>query len=306
MKVAVLMSTYNGEKFLEEQIESILNQDCNAELMLIIRDDGSNDSTIDILEKYAQKYKNIVYESGLNIGAAQGFINLLKDNKGYDFYAFADQDDVWDSGKLLKALLALEGIKGPAIYCSNCELVDENLKSLGRNAHRKLPSYNLISMLCLASCAQGCTSVFNDDLAKIVQNNKTPEIFIMHDSFLTCLCALIDGKIIYDHSSTMKYRMHGNNVFGMVSAKQGLIHLLKDRFKEISKKRKISMSDQLESISGIFNPYISQKNLNLCNIVIRAKYSMLDRMKLVFNPKLKHDTWNKTLTKKLEILLGNG
>lgn len=305
MNLAVLMATYNGENYLKEQIESILCQNTEIDFTLIVRDDGSTDKTQTILQNYADAGK-LIFVKGENLGAAKGFISLLRDNPGYDYYAFADQDDVWNSDKLQRGIEAISGVEGPALYCTNCELVDSNLETIGRNTHRKQPSYTLESILCLASCAQGCTSIFNKELATIIQSNAVPDVFIMHDSLLTCLCGMIDGTIIYDESPTMKYRMHGNNVFGMVTAKQNLARLIMYRIKEITKKREISMSDQCESMLAVYQNYVSPKNEKVCRIVIDSKRSILARLKLFFNKNLKHDTLNKTITKKLEILFGNG
>lgn len=304
-RLAVLMATYNGEKYIKEQIESILNQDIHLDLTLIIRDDGSTDSTKNIIREYSDAGK-LIFIEGQNKGAARGFISLLRDNPGYDYYAFSDQDDVWNDDKLQKGIRAISEINGPALYCTNCELVDSNLNNIGRNTHRKKPHYTLESVLCLASCAQGCTSVFNKDLASVVQDNDVPDVFIMHDSLLTCLCALIDGEIIYDDIPSMKYRMHEDNVFGMVSAKQNKFNVIIDRLNEITKKRKISMYDQAESLLKVYKKYISLENQDMCKLVIDAKTSIKARFKLVFNKNLQHDTLNKTITKKLEILFGNG
>lgn len=304
-RLAVLMATYNGEKYIKEQIESILKQDINLDFTLIIRDDGSTDNTRNIIREYADTGK-LVFIEGENKGAARGFISLLRDNPGYDYYAFSDQDDIWNKDKLQRAIIEISEINGPALYCTNCELVDSNLNNIGRNTHRKKPHYTLESVLCLASCAQGCTSVFNKELASIVQNNDVPDVFIMHDSLLTCLCALIGGAIVYDEIPSMKYRMHGDNVFGMVSAKQNIGKVIKDRIKEITKKRKISMCDQAVSLLKVYRKYISLKNQDICRLVIDSKTSIKARIKLVFNKNLQHDTLNKTITKKLEILFGNG
>ncbi len=304
MKLAVLMATYNGEKYLEEQIESILSQKTEFEFDLIVRDDGSTDGTCEILKKYEQEGKIVLIE-GNNLGAAKGFISMLKQKNGYDYYAFSDQDDVWNETKLQHGVNAIKGIDGPALYCSNCELVDAELNKIGRNTHRARPSYTLESILCLASCAQGCTSVFNNDLARIIQENEMPDVFIMHDSLLTCLCGLIGGTIIYDEKPSMRYRMHGNNVFGMVSARQNVGNVIKDRLLEITQKRKISMYDQADSLLRTYRSYIPEENQRLCNVVVDSKKSILARLRLVFNRKLKHDTLNKTITKKLEILFGN-
>jgi rhamnosyltransferase len=230
---------------------------------------------------------------------------LLRENPGYDFYAYADQDDVWHTDKLQKGLDAIAGESGPALYCTNTALVDAQLQPIGRNTHREIPTYNLVSILCLASCAQGCTSVFNKELAQVVQKHEIPETFIMHDSLLTCLCALLDGKIIYDHAPSMKYRMHGSNVFGMVTAKQSLLRVIQNRVKEITTKKKIGMYAQTNSILATYGDRISEENKALCKTVIRSEKSLAARLRLVCNKGLKHDTLNKTVTKKLKILLGN-
>lgn len=304
MRLVVLMATYNGEKFLREQIDSILQQETDIPFDLIVRDDGSTDATLQILESYKEKGCLDYYTEG-NLGAAKGFIQLLRDHPDYDFYAYADQDDVWEPGKLQKGLDAVADMAGPALYCTNAALVDSDLQSLGRNTHREMPTYNLVSVLCLACCAQGCTSVFNSALAKVIQEHDMPEVFIMHDSLVTCLCALIGGKIIYDHEPSMKYRMHGSNVFGMVTAKQSLLRVIKSRFKEITTKPKVSMYTQGANILNTYADVISEENQAVLKTVIRSEKSLGARLRLVFSKDLKHDTLNKTVTKKLQILLGN-
>ena len=304
MRLAILMATYNGEKFLREQIDSILQQETAIPFDLIVRDDGSKDSTPQILEDY-QKKGLLTYYTGENLGAAKGFIQLLRDHPGYDYYAYADQDDVWDPGKLQKGLDAMRDEKNPAIYCTNAALVDDQLQSLGRNTHREMPTYNLVSVLCLACCAQGCTSVFNNALAKVIREHDMPQVFIMHDSLVTCLCALVGGKIIYDHQPSMKYRMHGSNVFGMVTAKQSLTRVIKSRLKEITTKPKVSMYTQGANILNTYADVISEENQAVLKTVIRSEKSLGARLRLVFSKDLKHDTLNKTVTKKLQILLGN-
>lgn len=304
MRLAVLMATYNGEKYLKEQIDSILQQKTDVSFDLIVRDDGSTDATVQILEEYSQKGL-LTYHAGENLGAARSFLHLLRSNLGYDYYAYADQDDVWNPDKLARGLQAIAEEDGPAIYCSNTALVDDQLQSLGRNTHRALPTYNLVSVLCLASCAQGCTSVFNKALAQVIQEHDIPDTFIMHDSLITCLCALIDGKIVYDHTPSMQYRMHGANVFGMVTAKQSFTRVIKSRLKEISTKPKVGMYAQANSILNTYADVIPQKNKNLCNTVIHSEKGLGARLRLVFDKNLKHDTLNKTVTKKLQILFGN-
>jgi rhamnosyltransferase len=304
MKVAVLMTTYNGANYLEAQIDSILNQKLNADVDLIVRDDGSTDETLRLLAEYSAAGK-LKYSAGGNLGAAKGFFKLLWDNPGYDYYAFSDQDDVWFEDKLQRGIRAIEAKSGPALYCSNAALVYSDLTAIGRNVHRNDPTYNLISVLCLLSSAQGCTSVFNRELAAIVQKNEFPKELHMHDTFLTCLCASVDGTIVYDREPSMQYRMHGNNVYGMATAKQGLWRVLRSRLREITHRDKLSMYTQTRALLETYGDFISNDNQKVCRKVIAAEKSMIARISLVMNTKLKHGSRNYTLTKKLKILFGS-
>lgn len=101
--VSVLMSTYNGAKYIREQIDSILNQkDVNVELL--IRDDGSSDNTAEICKEYQKKNTNIRFYQGENIGVGKSFMELLKKAPEADYYSFSDQDDVWLEDKLSRAV----------------------------------------------------------------------------------------------------------------------------------------------------------------------------------------------------------
>ena len=141
-KILVLMSTYNGEQYIKEQIESILEQD-GVNVHLLIRDDGSRDGTIEILKDYSKRYNNIEMYQGKNLGACQSFFNLMK-NAGmeYDYYAFADQDDVWERDKLKAAISRIEGEEQiPVLYCGTYKLVDKELKEIPQKQTQKNISF---------------------------------------------------------------------------------------------------------------------------------------------------------------------
>lgn len=116
--VQVVMSTYNGEKYLKEQIDSILSQE-GVDVRLYIRDDGSSDRTTDILASY-QEHKNVKIEKGNNLGFAKSFLTALDECDEADYYAFSDQDDVWEKDKLSTAIEILEeeSQSTPLLYCS--------------------------------------------------------------------------------------------------------------------------------------------------------------------------------------------
>ncbi len=213
--VAVLMSTYNGTNYVREQIDSILNQN-DVTITLIIRDDCSTDGTPSILKEY-ERFHNVKVDYGQqNLGPANSFMNLLYDNPGYDYYAFADQDDIWLVNKLIVAVEYLNGTSCPSLYCSN-QIVykDEKKKEL---RYKNIPNYSLLSTLN-ANKISGCTMVFNNALANILSNKESrPSSDVlnlrMHDTWVM-LVANVVGNIIYDNNGYIFYRIHNNNYVGV-------------------------------------------------------------------------------------------
>ena len=130
-KVCVLLSTYNGEKFLEKQLNSLFSQ-TYKNFDLLIRDDGSNDNTINILEKY-----KINYLKGKNIGVIKSFFKLLEIalNKGYEYFLFCDQDDIWELDKIEKQLffISSKNQKLPILVHSDMQIIDEKDKIISES-----------------------------------------------------------------------------------------------------------------------------------------------------------------------------
>lgn len=231
--VQVLLSTYNGETYLEEQIESILKQE-EVEISLLIRDDGSTDKTISILEKLAREHENITFYQGENIGPARSFMDLLRNAKEVSYYAFADQDDVWDSKKMIAAVQKLQGKEEmPSLYLSALEIVDEKLQ---RIEAKKITGNFTLEGAIIKNFAYGCTQVLNQKLRNVI-NQYQPNYLIMHDSWVTRVCYAIGGNVIVDENSYIKYRQHSSNVVGY---KDGGLKKLKKQFK-IACIDKISM-----------------------------------------------------------------
>ncbi|EME3486548.1 glycosyltransferase, partial [Enterococcus faecium] len=137
-RVIVLMSTYNGEKYIREQLDSIFNQK-NIAVKVVIRDDGSNDATQSILDEYKKKH-NLNWYTGKNLNAAWSFMELINNAPDSNFYAFADQDDVWDNDKLFIAVEAMKNCgtetnEKAIMYSCPTRLVDEKLNSIGNLKH---------------------------------------------------------------------------------------------------------------------------------------------------------------------------
>lgn len=209
-KVQVLLSTYNGEKYIKEQIESILNQK-EVEISLLIRDDASSDKTIEIIGKLADKNNNIIYYKDENLGPARSFMDLLYKSGEYDYYAFADQDDIWQKQKLISAINMLkEKENEPSLYMSALEVVDENLNLIET---KKVNGNLSFEGEMIRNFATGCTMVLNKKLCDIIKQYN-PSYLIMHDSWITRVCYAVGGNVIIDDNSYIKYRQHTSNVLG--------------------------------------------------------------------------------------------
>lgn len=218
-KVLVLMSAYNGEKYIKEQIESILNQ-TNVEVSLLIRDDGSKDKTCCIIEEFCDSRIKLIH--GTNMGATKSFLELIKLSNHSDYYAFADQDDVWDEDKLEVAIAQIHHINVPALYSSNAKLVDANLNYLG--VKKGSPKTSLGSAV-IANYVAGCTAVFNDALMEYLKKD-SPKYTPFHDWWINLVCLSVGGKSVFDCEPHINYRQHGNNVVG---ATGGVINKWKNR-----------------------------------------------------------------------------
>ncbi|MDN6900650.1 glycosyltransferase [Oenococcus sicerae] len=210
--VNVLMSTYNGALYLKQQIDSILNQS-GVDVFLTIRDDGSSDNSLDILNQYSY-LKNVEIIAGENVGFKESFIALLLDLRqvNYDFYAFSDQDDYWMPQKLEKAVELIGDTQAPCLYVSDRQVADENLNLQGYNVYDKYPQYDwqASSISRIIDCrGAGCTEVWNA-YGQLMLNQYRP-VGIPHDEWVTAVFTFL-GQVKYDSNAYILYRRHKNVV----------------------------------------------------------------------------------------------
>lgn len=212
-KVLVIMATYNGEKYLKEQINSILEQK-NVYVDILVRDDGSTDSTISILNQYKAKGK-LEWYTGEHLNVANGFFDLMLKAKKIesDYIAFSDQDDVWDLDKLAIAIENLNRLDQsiPNLYYCGQKLVDEKLTPI---AIHELNRQRTLKTRFIMSDFAGCTGVFNRALLDVVTSYK-PTYMLMHDTWVLKVCIAIGGNVIVDSCPHMLYRQHGGNTVGL-------------------------------------------------------------------------------------------
>lgn len=212
--VAILMATYNGEKYIKKQIDSILEQ-TYKNWVLYVLDDGSSDLTINILEEYKHKYPDkIRIEKQKNQGSPRTFLTLACNNEiNADFFAFSDQDDEWKNDKLEAAVRELKAQNSnlPVLYCSSALLTNEEGKIIGeKKLTHKTPSFSNALVFNIAS---GNTMVFNEAARKILQLVGLVNVR-MHDWLLYLLVTGLGGIVVLDETPHIYYRQHSSNVIG--------------------------------------------------------------------------------------------
>lgn len=249
-KIIVLMSTYNGEKYLKEQVDSILNQQ-DVEVTLIIRDDGSIDKTVSILESYANIFPNIEIIKGENIGCKGSFYACAKyayeKYPDIQFFAFSDQDDVWLPNKLLYAIekIIINTNSLPSLYFCKPKVVNSKLENL----NDKWSGNHLLTFgeACLSQPCAGCCLVYNRRTLELFLKGD-PSVMSMHDSWLYKSVLACGGFVVEDPTPHILYRQHGNNVIGT----QNFFQRWKRRYQNFVKKS-CYRSNQIKCIINTYS-----------------------------------------------------
>lgn len=250
-KVDVLLATYNGEKYLEEQIESILNQ-TYKNIQLIISDDCSTDGTRDILKKYEQDERVKIFYQEKNLGYIKNFEFLLK-NVESNLYMLSDQDDIWKKEKIDKSVEKLEKENLDLVF-GDLEVVDGNLNTiyesfdkymkLDRKINKCIGNYKL---QYLYNCMTGCTILSKKELLDKILPLPTKSKYMVHDYWIGLMVAL-NGKVGYIKEPLIRYRQHGNNQIG--TGKETY------KYKKLENVRNLFIEVKL----GIFKAYVENED----------------------------------------------
>lgn len=225
-RVAILLATYNGERYLAEQLESLLAQ-THKNWTLHVSDDGSSDTTLSILEQYRSHMHGRLYiQQGPRQGFAANFLSMaVADRINADYFAFCDQDDLWHPEKLERAVtwLQQQAPEYPALYCSRTRLIGSTGFPLGLSPLlSKPPSFR---NALVQSIAGGNTMVFNMAMKQLVAQAGNPTV-VSHDWWLYMLSSGCRGTIFYDENPAIDYRQHSANLIGSNRS-------LKSRFKRL-------------------------------------------------------------------------
>lgn len=293
MKIAVLMSTYNGEKYIKEQIDSILLQK-NVDVYLYIRDDGSTDDTVKIINEYEKKYSNVILinrNNRVNLGINKGVLEFLLFAKhkllDSDYFAFADQDDKWLDDKLVSAVKLIDVYKNaqsindqPILYYSKKTWTDETLNKLYDDEIIDTKG-NYFDMF-MPVAAYGCTLVFNRKLLEKALEGP-PSYMLAYDVYMYRLARSMNSIIVADKTSHILYRRHENNLTaggGPIKVSISPIILIK---RIISNKNAFhTVQRYVREIYNLHYDDLGEKQKELFELVLGYKKSFSKKIRLLF------------------------
>jgi len=264
-KIDVLLATYNGEKYLKEQIESILNQ-TYKNIHLIISDDNSKDGTPEILKQYEKDERITVYFQEQNLGYVRNFEFLLKQVQS-DYYMLSDQDDIWLPEKIEKSMETLKRENADFVF-GDLEVVDENLNTIYESfgdfmlLNRKIKKcINTYEVNYLYNCVTGCTVLSKKQFLKYILPIPNNSKYLIHDYWMALMVAL-NGKLVYMPEKYIKYRQHGNNQVGTDK--------ISHKFGKLDQVRELFINVKL----GVFGTYVENNDRFPKEIQARNKESL--------------------------------
>lgn len=267
--VSIVMATYNGEKYLEEQIESILSS-TYQDFELDIFDDGSKDSTMEILDRYQRQYpdKIFVSQNKTNLGVTHNFLNAVNRTTA-DYVMLCDQDDVWKKDKIARTLKRMRqmevqfGKELPIAIFTDAHVVDSDLNILHESffcSGRLNPRLTDLPHLLMENKLIGCTVMINGAIRKVLQSNNLPDKARFHDGWLGLIASSI-GKIGFIKEPTLLYRQHEGNVVG----DRGFLSYIINRIGNLRKQKKALLELQLQAgeFADLYSDFLDENKLDL-------------------------------------------
>lgn len=269
--VTIVMTTYNGEKYVGEQIDSILSSTCK-DFLLQIHDDGSTDSTMDILKKYADRYPEIIhiYRNKSNLGVTRNFLNAIC-RTATDYVMLCDQDDVWMPNKITDTLARMRNMEAqhgneiPIAVFTDAVISDGKMNVLQDSFFRsgKLdPSKTDLPHILMENKLIGCTVMINSLLRRILQSHNLPGHARFHDWWIALIAASF-GRIGFIAEPTMYYRQHGKNIVG----NQSFLSYFGNRIRTLKKQKKslLALEKQADEFRILYRDILSVEKAEVIN-----------------------------------------
>lgn len=311
MHILILLSTYNGEKYLREQLDSLYAQE-GVDIHILARDDGSKDATVAILKDYRQRLGGMTILEGENCGARRSFFELIayasENCDQYDYYAFCDQDDVWFKEKLISVVANLEKSSSTLKmgYTDLCT-TDDKLTPLGNDGLTRHDNINLYSNI-VSNHIAGCCMVFNkallDKLNLInsdIVKQQPVELSFLHDSWTAAVAFALDAYVFHDNHPRMFYRQHGGNVVG--NAQEGLASLYKKRIKRYAGRSTHSKSMKCKCIQLTLWDEIPEHNKQIISLCANYRGQLANKIRLLFDRRIYQYSFGENIGVFLLILL---
>ena len=298
-KIQILLSTYNGESFLREQLDSYLGLDNYGDVKVLVRDDGSTDSTLEILAEYEEKYGFEIIR-GQNIGLNASMYALIEArDRNCEYFSFSDQDDVWLKDKLSRAVNALDNADSdiPTLYASCSNLTDEELNITGHTLipKKKLSFYNaMVQNVC-----PGHSEVCNRSLAEIIERSFSDKIMIF--DYWVYLIASAFGGVIFDSNPTTLYRQHRTNAIGCEHSR---LKILKTRVARVKTRQSAKNALQLKALYDIHKDTLPEEYKHEIEEFFSSQKGLLPRLKYLTHSRAYRQTGIETLIFKLMYLFG--
>jgi glycosyltransferase involved in cell wall biosynthesis len=263
-RIAILLCTYNGARFLPAQLASLAAQTF-TDWQLFVSDDGSSDDTVAIVAQHQGRLgvAPIAVRNGPRQGFVKNFLSLACDPAlTFDYYAYCDQDDVWEPEKLARAVERLSSRPPhiPAMCCSRTMLIDAEGRTLGYSrAYRRKPSFHNALVQSLAS---GNTIVLNEAARRLLMVCGSDAKIPSHDWWTYLLVSSAGGEVYYDQVPQVQYRMHGQNVIGTNTGLRNRIR----RLYMLSRGRFARWSEMHVAALEPFRPHMTPENRALFDL----------------------------------------
>ena len=295
LSVAILMGTYNGARYLRDQLDSIAKQ-THTNWKLIVSDDGSTDDTLDVLKTYQSSWAagKLEIRNGPRGGFCQNFLSLACDPQvRAHYYAFCDQDDSWLPNKVSVALDVMSANEKPALaylYCGRTIYTDEALNPLDISPHFKRPTS--FANALVQSIAGGNTMVFNNDAKSLLEKAGVLPV-VSHDWWMYQLTTGAGGEVYYDSNAYLLYRQHDFSLVGgntSIKAKfTRLLMVFDGRFKRWNTQNISAM----QSVRYLLTPSACQ----LIDTFERSRgSSLVQRLRLLSLGIVYRQSWAETLS----------
>jgi glycosyltransferase involved in cell wall biosynthesis len=296
--VTVVLATYNGERFLPEQLASLIAQSRKPD-RLLLRDDGSTDHSVELVQSWAELNGVALQQViGPRLGPARSFLKALQAAEPADVFLFCDQDDVWLPCKIERALdLVPWGQNDPPTLCATrLEVVNENLQPLRLSA---LPSGLSFASAACESLLTGCTMAFNAAFRELLVR-ALPEQAVMHDWWCYLLATGAKGAALYfDPTPTLRYRQHGSNALGVGPTGWAA---LKARGRRFVGRDSALRSMQLQEFAKLHGPELSAQATAILSQLVAAKHGWVPRLRASLMAPIHRQTFFATLTTRLALL----